>query len=72
MNKLFVNNFGDLAEAQRASFYRFLSYGISEELKSFPNPFFRFTGRKREVSLSFIYTQMKLNSKVLILLFKIV
>jgi DNA-directed RNA polymerase subunit beta len=55
MNKLFVNNFGDLAEAQRASFYRFLSYGISEELKSFPNPFFRFTGRKREVSLVYLY-----------------
>ena len=34
MNKLFVNNIGDLAEAQRASFYRFLSIGISEELKT--------------------------------------
>jgi len=39
MNKLFVNNIGDLAEAQRASFYRFLSLGISEELTTFPNPF---------------------------------
>jgi DNA-directed RNA polymerase subunit beta len=39
MNKLFVNNVGDLVEAQRASFYRFLSTGISEELSSFPNPF---------------------------------
>ena len=38
MNKLFVNNIGDLAEAQRASFYRFLSLGISEELSNFPNP----------------------------------
>ena len=39
MNKLFTNNIGDLAEAQRASFYRFLSTGISEELANFPNPF---------------------------------
>ena len=39
MNKLFTNNIGDLAEAQRASFYRFLSKGISEELTNFPNPF---------------------------------
>jgi DNA-directed RNA polymerase subunit beta len=40
MNKIFVNNIGDLSEAQRASFYRFLSSGISEELNYFPNPFF--------------------------------
>jgi DNA-directed RNA polymerase subunit beta len=40
MNKIFVNNIGDLAEAQRASFYQFLSNGISEELTFFPNPFF--------------------------------
>ena len=39
MNKIFVNNIGDLSEAQRASFYRFLSNGISEELTNFPNPF---------------------------------
>jgi hypothetical protein len=39
VNKLFTNNIGDLAEAQRASFYRFLSTGISEELANFPNPF---------------------------------
>jgi DNA-directed RNA polymerase subunit beta len=39
MDKIFVNNIGDLVEAQRASFYRFLSIGISEELKNFSNPF---------------------------------
>jgi len=39
MNKIFVNNIGDLAEIQRASFYRFLSTGITEELANFPNPF---------------------------------
>jgi DNA-directed RNA polymerase subunit beta len=39
MNKIFLNNIGDLSEAQRASFYRFLSKGISEELANFPNPF---------------------------------
>ena len=39
MNKIFLNNIGDLNEAQRASFYRFLTKGISEELANFPNPF---------------------------------
>lgn len=39
MNKIFLNNIGDLGEAQRASYYRFLSKGISEELLNFPNPF---------------------------------
>ena len=39
MNKIFLNNIGDLGEAQRASFYRFLSIGICEELANFPNPF---------------------------------
>ena len=39
MNKVFVNNIGDLAEAQRASFYHFLVSGISQELANFPNPF---------------------------------
>nr|YP_009545351.1 RNA polymerase beta subunit [Mallomonas splendens]AYO28505.1 RNA polymerase beta subunit [Mallomonas splendens] len=39
MNNLFVNNIGDLSEAQRASFYRFLINGINEELTNFPNPF---------------------------------
>jgi DNA-directed RNA polymerase subunit beta len=39
MNKIFVNNIGDLGEAQRASFYSFLSVGISQELQTFPNPF---------------------------------
>jgi hypothetical protein len=32
MNKIFVNNIGDLAEAQRASFFSLLCTGISEEL----------------------------------------
>jgi DNA-directed RNA polymerase subunit beta len=58
MNKLFVNNIGDLAEAQRASFYRFLSSGISEELSNFPNPFLtkiRTVGRKKLPSLVYLY-----------------
>jgi DNA-directed RNA polymerase beta subunit len=38
MNKLFLNNLGDLGEVQKASFYRFLYQGISEELNYFPNP----------------------------------
>ena len=58
MNKLFVNNIGDLAEAQRASFYRFLSLGISEELLNFPNPFIakiRTFGRKKTPCLVYLY-----------------
>lgn len=39
MSKIFLNNIGDLNEAQRASFYNFLSNGIREELSNFPNPF---------------------------------
>jgi DNA-directed RNA polymerase subunit beta len=64
MNKLFVNNIGDLAEAQRASFYRFLSSGISEELLNFPNPFIakiRTNGRKKLPCLVYLYpTEVKL------------
>jgi DNA-directed RNA polymerase subunit beta len=58
MNKLFVNNIGDLAEAQRASFYRFLSLGISEELANFPNPFIakiRISVRKKLPCLVYLY-----------------
>jgi DNA-directed RNA polymerase subunit beta len=40
MNNLFINNIGDLSEAQKASYLRFLCKGITEELLSFPNPFF--------------------------------
>lgn len=39
IKKLFINNLGDLAESQRASFYRFLITGIEEELKQLDNPF---------------------------------
>ena len=60
MNKIFVNNIGDLAEAQRASFYRFLSRGISEELSHFPNPFFARvkipTKRKKVPCLVYLYS----------------
>ena len=54
MNKIFVNNIGDLTEAQRASFYRFLAIGISEELKHFSNPFvakIKPTGKKKKSTL---------------------
>lgn len=40
MNKLFLNNIGDLSEIQKISYLRFLYKGISEEFSSFPNPFF--------------------------------
>jgi DNA-directed RNA polymerase subunit beta len=40
IKKLFVNNIGDLAEIQRSSFYRFLRFGITEEINNLANPFF--------------------------------
>lgn len=40
MNKLFLNNIGDLSEIQKVSYLRFLYKGISEEFSAFPNPFF--------------------------------
>ena len=58
MNNIFVNNIGDLSEAQRASFYRFLSNGISEELLNFPNPFsakIRVTSKKKVPCLIYLY-----------------
>ena len=64
MNKIFLNNIGDLAEAQRASFYQFLSKGITEELENFPNPFnskIKIAGKKRVPCLIYLYTnQLKL------------
>ena len=64
MNKIFLNNIGDLAEAQRASFYQFLSNGITEELENFPNPFnskIKVTNKKRVPCLIYLYTnQLKL------------
>jgi DNA-directed RNA polymerase subunit beta len=62
--KLFVNNIGDLSEAQRASFYHFLSSGISEEISNFPNPFItnvRISPRKKTPCLVYLYpNEMKL------------
>jgi len=58
MNKIFVNNIGDLSEAQRASFYRFLANGISEELLNFPNPFLaklRILGGKKQQCFVYLY-----------------
>ena len=37
--KLFISNIGDLAEAQRASYYSLLSVGMSEEISHLQNPF---------------------------------
>ena len=59
MNKIFVNNIGDLSEAQRASYYRFLSNGISEELfklsKSFFSAKIRVTTKKKVSCLVYLY-----------------
>ena len=56
--KLFINNIGDLAEAQRASYYSFLSFGISEEVSHFPNPFItniQVSARKRFPCLVYLF-----------------
>jgi len=58
MNKIFISNIGDLAESQKASFYRFLSKGITEELANFPNPFsskIKIGGRKKISCLVYLY-----------------
>ena len=61
MNKIFLNNIGDLGEAQRASYYRFLSKGIKEELSNFQNPFSKKikvptrTTKKKVVCFVYIY-----------------
>jgi DNA-directed RNA polymerase subunit beta len=59
MTKIFVNNIGDLSEAQRASFYSFLYSGISQELENFPNPFIakmKVLGRKKQSCFVYLYT----------------
>jgi DNA-directed RNA polymerase subunit beta len=38
MNKIYLNNLSDLAEAQRVSFCKLLFFGITQELKELPNP----------------------------------
>jgi len=58
MKNLFVNNIGDLAETQRASFYRFIMKGIKEEFLNFPNPFstkIKILGRKKIQCSIFLY-----------------
>ena len=62
MKTLFVNNIGDLAEIQRASFYRFLTLGIQEELSLFLNPFVArvspyVTGSKKKKCLVYLFPQ---------------
>lgn len=59
MTKIFVNNIGDLSEAQRASFYSFLYTGISQELANFSNPFtakIKVLGRKKLSCFVYLYT----------------
>lgn len=59
MTKIFVNNIGDLSEAQRASFYSFLYTGITQELANFPNPFLakvRIPGRRKIPCFVYLYT----------------
>ena len=68
MNKVFINNIGDLAETQKASFYRFLIKGLREELSNFPNPFsskIQISGRKKSSCLIYLYPEnLKLKGPV--------
>ena len=50
--KLFISNIGDLAEAQRASYFAFLSSGITEEISQFVNPFVSIVRIDRGVELN--------------------
>jgi DNA-directed RNA polymerase subunit beta len=59
MTKIFVNNIGDLSEAQRASFYSFLYTGITQELANFSNPFvakIKIGNRKKLSCFVYLYT----------------
>ena len=59
MTKIFVNNIGDLSEAQRASFYSFLYTGITQELANFSNPFvakIKIGSRKKLSCFVYLYT----------------
>jgi len=47
MTKIYLPNVGDLAEIQRASYFNFLTTGIVEELKHFPNPLLVMFSRSR-------------------------
>lgn len=63
MNKIFVNNVGDLSEAQRASFYQFIYSGITQELNTFPNPFMakiKIFGKRRPCLVYFYPNHIKL------------
>jgi len=50
--KLFISNIGDLAEAQRASYFAFLSSGITEEISQFVNPFVSIVRIDRGIELN--------------------
>lgn len=50
---LFLKNIGELNEAHRASYYRFIYYGITEELLNFQNPCFSYINNN--LSLIYLY-----------------
>lgn len=58
MNKVFLPNVSDLAEAPRASYYRFLLTGITDELSTFPNPLTKTIGNK-EKKIFLLINQIK-------------
>lgn len=60
MSNIFLPNVSDLAEAPRASYYRFLLTGITEELLTFPNPLVKTIGNK-ERRIFLITNQIKIS-----------
>ena len=58
MNKIFINNIGDLNEIQRISYFHLLYTGIKNEILNFENPFFtklKLNTNKSIFSLVYLY-----------------
>ena len=63
MKNLFINNSADLIDIQRASFFRFLTFGIKEEFNQIFNPF---DGKIRLSELLSTYFPVSFNPSALI------
>lgn len=58
MNKIFINNIGDLNEIQRISYFHLLYSGIKNEILTFQNPFFtklKLSNYKNFLTLVYLY-----------------
>ena len=59
---LFIQNISDLNETQRASYYRFLYKGFSEEILNFQNPFFIYKKNTKFKKSTFNLIYLHLNN----------